>query len=115
MIHSIWGTVNVSAETRSFTSAAIFFSKKKHFAENLLCNFVATPNCINVHIVGTCGIGHQVDLRELCLKGQYQGQTLINTSEITAVMIGASGQAEQDTIKEYQALCEIHPSCFEAT
>lgn len=115
MIYCIWGTVNVSAETRSFTSAAIFFLKKKHFAENLLCNSMAAPNRINIHIVGTCGVGHQVDLRELCLKGQYQGQTLINTSEITAMMIGADGQAEQDTIKEYQALCEMRPSCFEAT
>lgn len=34
---------------------------------------MAVPYRINVHIVGAYGIGHQVDFRELCLKGQQHG------------------------------------------
>lgn len=55
------------------------FLNYKYFAEYLLGNLMPIPDCINVHIVGACGIGHQVDFRELCLKGQRHGQSPTNT------------------------------------
>lgn len=65
------------SQTLIFVTVLQFFSQaRNYFAENLLSNFMAAPNCINVHIVGACGVGHQVDFRELCLKGQCQGQSL---------------------------------------
>lgn len=37
---------------------------------------MSIPDRINVHIVGACGIGHQVDFRELSLEGQTPHKTL---------------------------------------
>ncbi len=52
-----------------------FFTKNIY----LLSNFMPIPDRIDVHIVGACGIGHQVDFRELGLKGQCNGQSPTNT------------------------------------
>lgn len=41
----------------------------------LLNNLMAISDCIDVHAVCACGVGNQVDFRELCLKEHYQGQT----------------------------------------